>query len=409
MEALMATTTDSEEPESAPTEDQLGLLVDTLAYARERQYVGWDYGDGMSSRVLRALPVENKWLNLVVQETIKRSPLNVRPLFRVEQRRNFKGTALFAMANVTAYELTGDESYLGEARALVDWLLEAYPKGYSGFCLTHPHDLQGLHRVVTAGTPGVVGTTYGVMALLRVAAYVDGPYGDVAETAADFVLQDLGYQEEEGIARINYRTADTGGHYTLNANALGARLLIDLYERTGKQELRDASRKILRYVASEQTDVGGWYYRDPPSASHLSMDSHHNGFIIESFQRYRAVTGSTAFDDVLETALQFYRDVLFEPSGAPNFEEDRAYPRDIHAAAQGILVFTYAGDLAFARRILEWTRANLYAGDGRFFFRQQRFYTKRHVLMRWCEAWMAYAISELCRAETSAPAGAPQR
>lgn len=376
---------------------QMDLLVDTLAYASEREYVGWDYGDGMSSRVLRALPVESKVLNLVVQETIKRAPINLRPLFVVEQRRNFKGASLFAMANFTVYELTGDQSYLRDARELVDWLLDAYPKEYSGFCCTHPHDLQGLDRVVPAGTPGVVGTTYGVMALLRAAEYFEGPYGDVARTAADFVLRDLGYTEDGEFARINYKTADTGDHYTLNANALGARLLIDLYERTGEPELRDASRKILRYVASEQTDVGGWYYRDPPSASHLSMDSHHNGFIIESFQRYRAVTGSTAFDDVLETALRFYREVLFESTGAPNFEEDRAYPRDIHAAAQGILVFTYAGDYEFAERIIDWTHEHLYAGDGRFFFRKQRFYTKRHVLMRWCEAWMAYALSEFLR------------
>jgi hypothetical protein len=124
------------------------------------------------------------------------------------------------------------------------------------------------------------------------------------------------------------------------------------------------------------------------------MDNHHNGFVIEAFQRYHDVTGMDRYEETLSEALAFYREALFEESGAPNFDEANAYPRDIHAATQGVLVFTYAGDLAFASRILAWTLDALHAGDGRFYFRKHRYHTKRHVLMRWCQAWMAYAISE---------------
>jgi hypothetical protein len=54
---------------------------------------------------------------------------------------------------------------------------------------------------------------------------------------------------------------------------------------------------------------------------------------------------------------------------------------------------------------------NMYAGDGRFYFRKYRFHTKRQVLMRWCQALMAYAISEYLRAlHLGGPvAGAPSR
>ena len=75
--------------------DVTDALVQTLKYARECDYTGWDYADGMSSRFLRMLPVENKWLNIAVQESIKRSPINIRPLALVEQRQNYQGTALF--------------------------------------------------------------------------------------------------------------------------------------------------------------------------------------------------------------------------------------------------------------------------------------------------------------------------
>ena len=383
--------------------DRLDLLRSVLGYARERDYTGWDYGDGMSSRLLRRLPVESKWLNLAVQETVKRAPVNLRPLFGVEQRRNFKGAALFAMANLEAYRMTGRQPYARDARDLVDWLVDEHPRGYSGFCCTHPHDVQTLDGVVAAGTPGVVGTSYGVKALLRADEHFGGGYADVAMSAADFVFDDLGYEEDGERARIHYKAGEDVDHYTLNANALGARLLVDLYDRSGDRELVDAARKILNYVAGEQTDVGGWYYRDPPEASHLSMDNHHNGFVIESFQQYRKVTGSREFDDVLRSALAFYRDTLFERTGVPNFDEGSAYPRDVHAAAQGILVFTYAGDYRFVERIIDWTLAHLHAGDGRFYSRKYRFHTKRHVLMRWCEAWMAYALAEYLRVRGRLP------
>jgi len=394
----MTTTVAEQTTTSSPVPgDRLDLLLRTLSYARERDYRGWDYGDGMSSRLLRRLPVESKWLNLAVQETVKRAPVNLRPLFRVEQRRNFMGAALFSMANLEAYRLTGRQAHARDARDLVEWLLEQHPRGYSGFCCTHPHDVQTLDGVVPAGTPGVVGTSYGVKALLRADDHFGGGYADVATSAADFVFDDLGYTEDGEQARINYKVGDDGDHYTLNANALGARLLVDLYDHSGDPALLDAARKLLNYVASQQTDVGGWYYRDPPEASHLSMDNHHNGFVVESFQQFRRVTGSREFDEVLRSGLAFYRDTLFGRNGVPNFDEDSAYPRDVHAAAQGILVFTYAGDHRFVERIIDWTLAHLHAGDGRFYFRKHRFHVKRHVLMRWCEAWMAYALAEYLR------------
>ena len=381
-------------PETAEASTDLSVLQKTLSYSREREYTGWDYGDGMSSRLLQALPVDNKWLNLAVQETIKRAPVNLRPLFLVEQRQNFKGTALFVMANLTAYRLTGDTTYRDEAEALADWLLEHQSGGCPEFSGTHRHDLQGLDGRVAAGTPGVVGTAYGVQALLSAAEAIDDRYADVAHTAADFVFDRLDYEEFEDGARINYKPTESDEFYTLNANALGARILLDLYDDRPEPRLKDGATKILDYVVARQEPEGGWMYRDPPEASHLSMDNHHNGFIIESLLRYREVLDADRYDEAIDQSLSFYRNTLFEENGAPNWDESTTYPRDIHAAAQGILTFTYADDLAFAGRILEWTLDTLYAGDGRFYYRKQRWYTKRFTLMRWCQAWMAYAIAE---------------
>ncbi|RQG91706.1 antibiotic ABC transporter permease [Natrarchaeobius halalkaliphilus] len=380
----------------------LRLCTDVLSYASERDYTGWDYADGLSSAYLDRLPVESKLVNLGVQEVIKRAPINLRPIFAVEQRRNYKGAALFALANLDVYELTGEKRYAREARSLLEWLLETQNEWCTGFGGGgHRHPLQDLSSD-GASTPGevsgVVSTSYAVRALLCGAnALAEPRYADVARTASQFVFEDLAYTEIDEGARINY-TASRGGSserdsYTLNANALGARLLLDLYDDSGERRLLEAATAILDYVTSKQTALGGWMYTDPPTASHLSMDNFHNGFIVESLVRHHDVTDEDRYDATLERALEFYRHRLFDDDGAPRWDESSSYPRDIHAAAQGIVVFSELDDIAFARRIIDWTRDALYAGDGQFYYQQRRWYTKRFTLMRWCQAWMAYALS----------------
>ncbi|WP_284011187.1 antibiotic ABC transporter permease [Haloarcula pelagica] len=378
------------------------LLERSLAYAREREYLGWDYCDGMSSRVWRSVPVQTKWSNLAFQEVIKRGPPFLRRLFLVEPRRNYKGAALFAMANQNAHELrqirgptrNTDIDYLGETRDLLDWLVESNDSGNSGFGLGHPHAVQDLQGYASPNTPDSVVTSYAVKALLR-GATLDPAYARVAASSAELVENELDYTElDDGTARITYSQNHPGTYYTLNAGALGARLLVDLYAYFGDDRHRRRARKLLDHIVDRQEPIGGWKYRDPPDASHLSMDTHHNGFILESLQYYRTVTADGRYDEAIDDAMTFHRETLFTADGAPNFDENDAYPRDIHAAAQGILVFSYAGEFTFARRIIEWTLENLFDGEERFYFRKTRYRTRRITLMRWCQAWMAYAISE---------------
>ncbi|RKD97405.1 glycoside hydrolase family protein [Halopiger aswanensis] len=383
----------------------VSALDSMLAYARRRDYIGPDYGDGMSSQLLQALPVENRFLNLAVQETVKRAPIDVRPLFRVEQRRNYMGAALFSIANLNYYDLLQargqrtDPGFdpLGEAERLAEWLLEESLSGYSGFCGGHRHEIQHLHTKGVPSDPDIVSTSCAVKALLRVAEHEGKEeYAEIARTAVDFMVEDLNYREVEEGAKIDYHLNHPDDSYTINAAALGAQMLVDLYEYFGDDELRERATKIFDHIAANQTDRGGWPYRLPADASHLSMDNHHNGFVIESFQRYREVVDEERYADTLEDAVEFYREELFELDGAPNFDEEHAYPRDIHASTQGILVFTREGDLEFAERILRWVLANMQVEgeEGRFYYRKYRHHTKRVTLMRWCQGWMSYATSE---------------
>lgn len=380
------------------------VFRDALEYARGREYRGWDYCDGMSSRLRTMLPVETRATNLLVQETVKRAPINLRPYLLVERRRNFAGAGLFATANLTAHrlagsragDLLGDVDYAGEATALLDWLVETRLEGYSGFCGAHQHEIQHLEYVSRPTDPSVVSTVFPAIALLRGAELGVGradEYGRLARSAADFVVDDLEYRRVDGGARINYNTLTDGDHYTINGGALAARLFLELYAHTGEARHRERATALLDYIETLQTPRGGWPYRHPSDASHLSMDNFHNGFVIEAFLRYSALVDDR-YAGTVEDALEFYRAVLFDPDGAPNHDESSAYPKDIHDVAEGVAVFSEAGRRSFAETVLSWGLDALYdEADGRFLYQRRRLYTKRFTLMRWCQAWMVHALA----------------
>lgn len=50
---------------------------------------------------------------------------------------------------------------------------------------------------------------------------------------------------------------------------------------------------------------------------------------------------------------------------------------------------------------------SLHAGSGRFRYQVRRYGTKPITLMRWCQAWMAYALAVYLVGRGTDPPGAP--
>lgn len=367
------------------------VLLKSLEWASERDYAGWDYADGLSSPLVRIVDGFDSG-KLVLQETVKRSPRNIRPILRVPQRRSFKGSALFLLANLTAFERTGEDAYLAEAIELGEWLLTKRRREPFGW--GHNHPLQTLSGTVPRNTPSVVTTNFVVDALVRLAEYHEiSIFSDLPELIESLIVNDLGYERTDQRATIDYRVGETGKATIINANALGGKLLTTVALACDAPHLLDRAEPIFQYVAAQQTAAGGWRYADPPGASHLSMDPHHNGFILESFREFRAATGRDQFAQTYSDGIACFSEKLFDPTGAPRWDESTRHPHDIHGAAQGIITGARDGRLAFADRILAWTIANLYHAEGRFGYRIGRIFDRQLTLMRWSQAWMCYALA----------------
>ena len=126
----------------------------------------------------------------------------------------------------------------------------------------------------------------------------------------------------------------------MDVSALAGALAARVGALTGDADLIREGGRLVRYVVSKQTDYGAWYYADPPSASHITHDNYHTGFILDAILQYGLSAGSDEFEAAYRRGIEFYERRLFEPNGAARFMSDRLYPIDIHGCAQGIITFS---------------------------------------------------------------------
>jgi hypothetical protein len=198
----------------------------------------------------------------------------------------------------------------------------------------------------------------------------------------------------------------------LNINGLAASVMIRTWRHTGEEELREEARRLIAFLVEKQTDYGAWHYAWPADTSNVKHDNYHTGNVLDWILDYTTLSGDRSFADSYGRGLAFYAENLFLADGAPKFMSHKAHPYDAHSAAQAVVTFAKAAVewdpawLDMAGRVAGWALKHLQAPDGSFYYQRGRFFTRRYSLMRWCDAWMAFALASLLAARRRAPGGA---
>jgi len=220
----------------------------------------------------------------------------------------------------------------------------------------------------------------------------------------DFILNDLNAPIRTATMRnIGYVPGSDWG--VLNINGLAATILSRVARHTCENHLRDEACKLIAFLIDKQHDNGAWHYAWPSASSNVLADNYHTGNKLDWVLDHCNLSGDSSYLENYQRGLSFYREHLFRSDGAPKWRSDRTYPIDVHGAAQGVVTFAKAAleydktYLEDARRIASWTISNLQSPTGCFYYQKGRFLTRRYTLMRWCNAWMAYALASLTCAE----------
>jgi hypothetical protein len=325
----------------------------------------------------------------------KKSPINFRNFLCVPKGENAKGLGLFLSGYCALHRHEPGEEVLSHIKELSEKILSMAVAGYSGKCWGYNFDWQARAFFQPRGTPTVVATTFISYALLD-AFDITGNRKclDVARSACDFVLKDLG-RAIDGEAGISFSYSPLDTTQVFNASLLGARLLSRVSSYTGEQELTKTAAKTVRWACRHQKANGSWSYS--PLPYHEWIDSFHTGYNLECIAEYQKFSKDATFSDNLQRGLQYYLATFFTGDGKAKYYNNKLYPIDIHAPAQLVITLSRAGLLLQHRelveRVLLWTIDNMQDKKGYFYYQQNRFFTNRIAYMRWAQAWMFFALS----------------
>jgi hypothetical protein len=367
-------------------------------WLEENDYRAYDTFDGLNARFVRPLTFETKFLRTVLQQGVRRFPINLRPLLGVAKSRSTKGMGFLARGFIRLQKATGDWVWAERAESALQWLIENQSPGYSGACWGNHFDYQSRSSYVTKDVPSVVWTS------LIGHAFLDGyehfgqdSFLKVATSSCEHIKRDLGAYVEGETVCIHY--FPTSNHQVHNANTLGASLLARTYSYTRDESYRALAEKAMQYTAKYQRADSSWYYGEGGNLHWV--DNFHTAYVLDCFKYYGESTGDTRFDKQMMDGYEYWKKNFFLPDGTPKYYDHKTLPLDIQCSAQAIdtLVFFSKRDpesLSLALQVARWTIANMQDRTGYFYYRRYSpWLVNKTPTLHWGQATMFCALAGL--------------
>ena len=369
-------------------------------WLEKNDYRGYDTFDGLNARFARPLTFETKFLRTLLQQGVRRFPLNLRPLLGVAKEHSTKGMGFLARGLIRLHEATGEMKWAEKAEYALHWLVENQSKGYSGACWGNHFDYQSRSFYLRKSEPTIVWTS------LIGHAFLDGynhfnkeQYLDIAVSACEHIMRDLNkYPDGEGTC-ISYIPQQNS--HVHNANTLGASLLARTFAKTGNGAHRELAQKAIQYTAQYQRPDGSWYYGE--KANLHWVDNFHTAYVLDCFKHYRQSTGDDRYDDIMMRGYSYWKNTFFLEDGTPRYYDHKTLPIDIQCSSQAIDTLVFFADrdpesVPLALKVARWTIKNMQDRSGYFYYRRYSpWLVNKTATLHWGQATMKCALAGLYR------------
>lgn len=375
-----------------------GSIQRLSAWVEQNDYRAYDTFDGLNARFVRPFTFETAFLRTVLQQGIRRFPLNLRPLLGVRKGYSTKGMAFLARGYMRLHRATGDAAWANKAEFALQWLIENQSNGYSGACWGNHFDYQSRNFYLAKGVPTIVWTS------LIGHAFLDGydhfkkeQYLQIAISACEHILKDLEkYPDGEGTC-ISYIPG--GKSLVHNANTLGGSLLARTYSYTRSETYRELAQRSLQYTAQYQRSDASWYYGEKENLHWV--DNFHTAYVLDCFKFYGESTGDERFDRNMMSGYEYWKKTFFLADGTPRYYSHKTLPLDIQCSSQAIdtLVFFHDRDpesVPLAVKVAQWTIEHMQDDTGYFYYRRYSpWLVNKTPTLHWGQATMLCALAGL--------------
>jgi hypothetical protein len=367
-------------------------------WLEQNDYRGYDTFDGLNAKFLRPLTFNNKFLRTVLQQGVRRFPLNLRPLIGVTRSRSTKGMGFLARGFLRMHEASGETAWRDKAEFALQWLMEHQSSGYSGACWGNHFDYQSRSSYVPRGLPSVVWTSLIGHAFLDAYDHLQKLGSlQVAVSACEHILHDLNKFSDGDSVCIGYFPGQNLRVH--NANTLGASLLARTYSYTRNESYRTLARQSIQYTAQYQRPDSSWYYGE---ATNLHwVDNFHTAYVLDCFKHYIQGTGDERYDKCMMSGFHYWKKTFFLENGTPRYYDYKALPIDIQCCSQAIDTLVLFSDrdpqsLSLALKVAAWTIENMQDSSGYFYYRRySRWLVNKTPTLHWGQATMLCALAGL--------------
>ena len=369
-------------------------------YCESENFAGYDPFDALNSKIFQKLPLKNLALpRLIWLQTVKRSPVNLRPFLKIEKGINAKGIALFALAELARFRTNFSPQHAANAKQLLT-KLESLKSKTQHPSFGYNFDWQSRAFFAPVGTPTIVPTAFTARAFLEgYALFNDEKYLEIAKGICNFILEDLNRSFESG-TEICFSYTPLDNSIIFNASLLAGECLAEVGKITSDEKLLETAAKTARFVIKRQKENGAWAYGS--KLRHTWVDNFHTAYILLSLFRLQKLIPNLENEtkNSIEKGLNFWLENFFLDDGTPKYYDKQTFPVDIHSASAAIVALCELSEidercLPLAERVADWTIENMRDERGFFYYQKRRFHTVKIPFIRWSQAWTAYALAKL--------------
>lgn len=366
-------------------------------WVEQADWKAYDTFDGLSSPYARFFTFNRPLLKIFWQQGVRRCAINLRPILGIKPGMSTKGMGFFAQGYLRLWQTHGDAAHLEKAKFCLQWLMKNRCPQFKGSAWGNHFDYQSRGGNISKGMPTIVWT--GLIGHAFLDAYEilgDKQYLEVAKSACDFILDELGWQEfKEGILLRYYPNADILVH---NSSMIGASLLARVHSLSPNPRYREMAERAIQFTLHHQTAEGAWYYG--VGKKWAWIDSFHTAYVLESLFIFCRFTGLTKYEPSLRKGYRYFVETFFLSDGTPRYYDNKTLPIDIQCASQAIQTLINLRELhpdsvATAMNVADWTITNMQDKTGYFYYRKYPLMTNKTPTLHWGQATMFAALAVL--------------
>lgn len=373
------------------------------AYIESENFKGYDPYDTLNSPI----PFHwlGKWGPILAIQFQKRNPFNIRNLLGVKKDYNPKAIGLLLHTYSLDYQKNKSKTTLTKMEFLFTWLIDNRTKGFDEYCWGYNFDWASPVKFLEKFSPTIVVSGFVSKGVFEYYQATKNPKAlEVLKSIGDFTEHKLTWSKTEKGCCVSYSTKAVDCCY--NANMLGAELYARLYFLTKEEKYKDLACKMTDFTIAYQKDSGLWNYSiDLKTGKERTQIDFHQGYVLDSIHYVLKYCGENAsYLNALKLGAAYYFKNQFKETGQSIFRVPNEYPVEIHNQSQGIITFTRLSYLSadysvFAATIANWTIKNMQSKKGFFYYKKYPLYTIKTPFMRWSQAWMFLALTELKNAQ----------